>query len=274
MTQSKDKGAGVSVLAAMTASVIEQAPKGEKSSLTVLPGEKNAPSILTTASPGLPPTPASFPNDAPTEVVQQSIVELERQIGILQGVVTALRLLAGDPEVVAAAIETTQAQTQKALEKEADRRHLDRVAAGKTPAKNKAEAAAAVRAQERIAAESPMKALAEQVIEEDSKAAMMLTALVEAGMGEPDEAFTDRLARLAEEAKAATFTRVADSTVEGGEDPEQPSGAAVALAEDQGVDIVGWLCPVHDKGVDKISTRRQRKYRKCPVEGCPEFEKL
>lgn len=257
MTQSK--GAGVSVLSAMTAAVTEAAPRGPKGTLTALAGETNGPSILTKAAPGLPPTPASFPNDAPTEVVLQSIVEIERQIANLQEVARALRLLAGDPEVVRAQVEQTKEQTEKALEKEADRRHQDRVLAGKEPAKDKAEATKIEKAKERVAKEVP-------IAEVRTKAEMMAGALAEAGMTEGDEAFQDRLKRLAEEAQAATFTpradTVADSTVEGGEDPEP------GPADD------GWTCPIHGKYFDTVSKRRNREYRKCPVEGCPEFEKL
>lgn len=90
----------------------------------------------------LPRTPAAFPNDQPQEVVEGTIIILERQITHLQEVVTALRGLASRP----AENEPVDLDEQRrARERAADERvaHLTAVANGQAAAVDKEEREAA-----------------------------------------------------------------------------------------------------------------------------------
>lgn len=88
---------------------------------------------------------------------------------------------------------------------------------------------------------------------------------------------------------------VADSTVEGGEDPDFAEAFAAKAAAAQAAVFAdappapkfnplvdpkptdaegpGWTCPVHDETPKQLISRKKRHYRACSVEGCPEFEK-
>lgn len=237
---------GVSVLAAMTSEVVASTPRSKdaKPKLSALPGEKNGASILTAPPAALPDTPASFPYDKPTEVLLKTIADLTIQRDALTGVIDALRLLAGDPVAVAGDAEKEAAITAKLLEKEADRRHADK-------AKGKPEP------------EVPMAEVASVAKARDTKRAIMLKAQEEAGADSNGEPFDARLARLQEEAKAATFTPI-----------ETSNGPAVAFNVVAAAEAGGWVCPIHGKATTKVSARRQREYQGCPETGCSEFERL
>lgn len=75
------------------------------------------------------------------------------------------------------------------------------------------------------------------------------------------EKFADDLAAKAKAAQAQVFT--------------EPSGEAVALAEDMGEDeseeADGWTCPDHGKAIDKVSAKSGRTFRACP--DCKLFER-
>lgn len=105
---------GSSVLASLTAEVME-AKKSAARKLTPVAGEAGAPAAP--APTPLPPTPAMFPNDQPTEVVAQKAAELTRIIAHLTEARDALLVLVEKPlphEVVDPAAE------QKAKEAQGD----------------------------------------------------------------------------------------------------------------------------------------------------------
>lgn len=241
---------GVSVLAAMAGDVMEKAaarPKAPKPTLSTLPGERTTASILT---PGRPTpviiTPAALPYDTPMEEVARILAALVAQRDSLNGVIDAMRLLIGDGEVIDAEKVKDAETTQKLLEREADRRVADAAKA----------AAGDERAAARVDAEKPMEAVAAAVSAKDRKRAMMLDAMVDA---DATESFADRMARLQKEAQAAAF------------------GGGITVEPDGGITVEpdgGWTCPDHGKSVKKVSPRRGREYRGCPVEGCQQFERL
>lgn len=249
---------GVSVLAAMTGAVIASAPgpKPAKPRLGVLPGEVNGPSILVATPLPMPITPAAFPYDAPTDATLYIIMELERQRDSLTKVIEGLRLLAGDPEVSAADAAKNAEVTAKLIEKEADRRIKDAAEAAQPAPDKKDKAAVAVR--EKVVARvaeaeaNPLEGVVTAAEARDRKRAMMLAAQADAG---GDESFQDRMARLSEEAKTATFTHADAPNFS---EPETD----------------GWKCPTHKQAMTKTSARRNRDYQACPVSGCAKYEPL
>lgn len=128
-------------------------------------------------------------------------------------------------------------------------------------------------------ARGPLQALGDAIIEEDKAAAAVLVRAIEEAKSDPpeNESFQERLARLTREAQAATFAKAPDSTVEGGEDPEQPADDTVTVgAAEVSVAADGWTCPEGHGYIDAISPRG-RKYRKCSKfdsKECSEFEKV
>lgn len=265
---------GISVLAAMTGAVTATVPaaKAAKPRLSLLPGETNGASILTAPPAALPVTPATFPYDAPTDALLHTIHELERQRAALTGIIDGLRLLAGDPEVVAADIAKDAAVTAKLIEVEADRRIKDAAEAAKAAPDKKDKTATAVHdgAVKRAAAAeaSPIDAVVTASEARDRKRAIMLAALVEAGTTD-EETMPERMARQAAEAQAATFTpaiAAAVEAVEAGGGPVEVMAAAMAAD--------GWVCPTHGQVTTKTSVRRNRDYQACPVAGCAQYERL
>ena len=102
------KNEGVSILDGMVAETLAAVgEKAPKRALTALPSERGADNPL-------PTTPASFPNDVPTEVVAQKVGELTRIIAHLTEARDALQLLIGLPD------EVKPLDTQKAKEAAAD----------------------------------------------------------------------------------------------------------------------------------------------------------
>jgi len=109
---------GVSILDTMIAE--QMAAMGEKpakATLTALPGERGADTPL-------PSTPASFPNDQPTEVIIQKIAELTRIITHLGEARDALQLLIGQqPEIIT--VDVVKAAERAADEKASKRQQVD-----------------------------------------------------------------------------------------------------------------------------------------------------
>lgn len=225
---------GVSVLSAMVGKVEATAPKPMRTPLSVLPGEKPGPSILTPQPKPLPETPAMFPSDQPTEVVQAMIRDLIRQRDALTGVIDGLRLLVGDPEVTQTELARMEATTKTLVEKEADRR----IESGDATTLEDVVGVAEAR---------------------DRKRAMMLAATVEAGGADVAEDLTARFARLKAEAQASVHGDAEDHLI-------HPTAAEPPPT--------GWVCPSHGKAETKTSARRNRQYQGCPEAGCGEFERL
>jgi hypothetical protein len=160
-------------------------------------------------------------------------------------VIDALRLLAGDPEQVEAEKAKSAAALEKAVEKEADRRAADREKA----------AAGDKRAAARVDAETDVVGPAQAA---EHKRQVMLDAM-------KDEEFPERFERLKREAQDAVYTKTEDTVGEPHEgNPNTPEVGADGA----------WQCPKHGQAITKVSTRRQREYQGCPVEGCGEFERL
>jgi hypothetical protein len=252
MTESKS--GGISMLDKLAGNIVETKTAASAKlspGLTPVAGEVTA---------GLPRTPAVFPYDFPNDVLNATIADLERQVVNLTGIITALKLLGGMPEVVAAEIAKDKATTKRLVEREADRRAVDaeRAATGDK------------KAAERVNAAQPLEEVALAAEVRDAKRAAVLAAMMDgpteppvaplspkSGSSEPlvspaqqpsvgTEPFPDRLARLADEAKAATF---------------KPDG---------------WTCPQHGDTMIavKVSPRRGVQFRRCAVVDCHEFEKV
>ena len=84
--------------------------------------------------------------------------------------------------------------------------------------------------------------------EREADAAALERAAIQTEGGDQAE-FDQRLAELQADAEKATF--------------KEPDAIAIGTAEDQGEDIVGWLCPIHDK-FEVRKSRGGREYRGCP----------
>lgn len=194
------KTEGVSILDSMVAATM--ATVGEKApakTLTPLAGESGAKDPL-------PTTPASFPNDMPTEVVLQKVKELDRIIQHLTEARDALQLLVGGE---AEPMIHDEAKAQKAKERAADAKHAKQ------------------------------------------------TAVNEALTDANGEDFPERFRGLQEAAQAATFST----------QPEpEPTIATEAPS--------GWTCPKHpDAPVKDDASPKGRRFKRCTVDGCKEFEK-
>lgn len=232
---------GVSILDAMVKGTMDRKVTTDKGAkLTPVAGEVAPIHVL-------PTTQAPFPNDVPDEVVAGVVRELTRQIEHLIETRDALAALVG--QVPPSQAGPTEAEVKAAAEKAADAKH------------------------------SPLAALADLIVAEDRSNAEVLAAAVEAP-DLPGETFAARFARLKAEASGATFvvppgnragkSTVADSTVDGGEDPGvTPVNVPQGIVDETGQD--GWVCPTH--GTFKVATSRLgREFRKCP-EG-DDFERL
>ena len=77
-----------SVLDMMTAGVMER--KAGKAPVALTPVGQEKPVGVIPAE-----APVAFPNDRPADAVNEAIIGLQRQIGVLQGVVAALQTLNG-----------------------------------------------------------------------------------------------------------------------------------------------------------------------------------
>ncbi len=222
---------GISMLdkmsAEMVAKHVEKAPKRQ---LSTLPGEQVAP-----FTPTLPKDlPGQFMSH---ETLRGAAQNLREQAAKLIAVAEAIDVLTGEHTEAAVEYAVKQAELEQVLrEREGDRKAAERSAKAAVP--QTVEQAGSV--------EQPTKAaVAAEVAEE--------------GEAETEEGFDARMARLTEEAKAATFKG-------------EPNPIAVGVAEDMGATL--WVCPNHgDTDVKEKVSPKGRHFMRCMVPGCTEFEK-
>lgn len=108
------KSDGLSILDNLIAEQMKEAEKKVTRTLTALPAERGADDPL-------PQTPATFPNDVPTEVVMQKVTELTRIINHLTEARDALQLLVGAPAEIVPVAEAVKA-AEKAADAKASKR--------------------------------------------------------------------------------------------------------------------------------------------------------
>lgn len=239
---------GTSALQALAAGIMGEKVR-RNAVLTPTPSEK-AVSRRRAEHKALPVTAAGVPMDVPGAIlVPESLADIAKDAR--RHAATLIEIADGIDRLLGAAdpaIEASQA-----------------VAKGEAPVSLTIEQ----HAREQVIAE--MTEAVEAVSDED------LSLVLEQKAPGTTETFQERLARLTREAQAATFAKAPDSTVEGGEDPEQPADDTVTVgAAEVSVAADGWTCPEGHGYIDAISPRG-RKYRKCSKfdsKECSEFEKV
>lgn len=208
----------------------------------------------------LPMAPVSFPNDKPQENVEQAVEVIERQAQNLLDTAAALRIVAGMPPRDAVVVSDV-----KAKERAADQRAAEQAA----------EEAAAEAAEVEPADDIPGPTTAAGFLAQSLEA----QAAVYGDEGTLKAATKSRKAAVKAAAldadvlgvKAAAVEEVYVGTDQDGADVYEPERRPVADPE-PAVVSGKWVCPEHGQAMDAIS-RLKRAYRKCPVEGCQEFER-